>query len=170
METEEKTEREIAIAYSVARRIAASFMTPERIALYRPHMEMEDYIQEGVLGWLEGKDIYRAIVTAYRKDSPVTWWRRAKGDKEPSFVPLQDDALLEDPTDNIARSEQRMDAEKILALLDNIEDDTKRFAVCANLYFGMSLRQIAEVLGSTHETVRKMIKPEIEEIRRKLGC
>src|SRR4030042_246466 len=137
---------------------------------YRPHLDVDDFIQEGVWSWLEGRDMYYGMITAYRQASPVSRWdRETKGVVEPSFVEYVDSIH---PTDDCGfeQADARLDAAKIISRIDKIADADVQFGVQAYFLFGLSLREIAEVVGKSHETVRRWLMPTIKMLKEEFTC
>jgi len=163
----EKTKEEIEVAYKIARVLAKSLMA--RFWSSHDHiMALEDYIQEGILGWLEGRSMYRSMIRAFSNTAKMSNYSYVvKGMREPHTVPLDDYVENEHATENIcAELDKQVDASKFLDRILAIQDDKAQFAVLGYFYFDMSLRDIGEVLEKSHEWVRTyLINPEIEKLR-----
>lgn len=163
------TEVEIQAAYSVARRIAKSVM--RKMASLRPNsMGFEDFVQEGMVAWLEGKPMYYRMLDAFHKQtmmSPYSY--NVKGMPEPQAVRFEDE--FDGASNPDCEIEVALDAEKVLKRIQAVPDEAQQFALLGYLYFGMSLRDIGEVLEKSHEWVRTyLVQPELKKIQEEFKC
>jgi DNA-directed RNA polymerase specialized sigma subunit len=161
----QKTDEEVEQAYNVARKLARYVM--RRTAGCRQLVSFEDFVQDGMLGWLEGKDMFFAMIDAFRKQAMMSNYSyKKKGMKEPgltSFDEMMHSTEVENPTHEW---DKQIDAQKVLKRIQGITDEATKFALLGYLYFGMSLREIAEILERSHEWVRLyLIEPELSKIR-----
>jgi len=163
----EKTDEEVKAAYNVARRIAKSVMRSRTTA----GMAYEDFVQEGVLAWLQGQSIYYGMIDAFRKQAALSPYSYGvKGIAEPEILSF-DEELDSNKDDESSRLDTLLDAEKILKRIQAIPNDILQFALLGYLYFGMSLREIAGVLEKSHEWVRTyLVEPELKKIREEFQC
>ena len=166
----EKTDAEVKAAYSVARSIAKNVMRSKVSTLNSTCMAYEDFVQEGVLAWLEGKSMYYGMIDAFRKQALISPYSYGvKGVKEPQVLPYQEE--FDGYINPLHDLETAIDAQKILKRIQSVEDPIKQFALLGYLYFGMSLRDIAEVLDKSHEWVRTyLVEPELKLIREEFQC
>lgn len=158
-----KTEREVELAYRAARRIARSFVSRYNGVL-PPSLDFEDYVQEGILAWLEGRDMYWEMNVAFKKASKLSVYAyKVKKTPVPQSVEFEDDKNQED---RCAELECRVDAGKITERVYAIQDEKVQFAIMAYLLLGMSLREIGKVFEKSHEWVRTyLIEPELHKMR-----
>lgn len=165
----EKTEGEVKSAYTVARRLA-KHVVGKLSTLNSSSMGYEDFVQEGMLAWLEGKSMYYGMIDAFRKQSMIAPYSYVtKGMKEPQVLPF--DESIDAPCDDTEEVDKHIDAQKILARVQAVDDELVQFALLGYLYFGMSLRDIGEVLEKSHEWVRLyLINPELKKIREEFSC
>jgi DNA-directed RNA polymerase specialized sigma24 family protein len=164
----EKTDAEVKAAYNVARRIAKSVMRSRTTA----GMAYEDFVQEGVLAWLQGRSIYYGMIDAFRRLAPISPYSYGvKGVKEPEMVSFVEELYTQYDDDERDRIDTLLDAEKILKRIQEIPNDVLQFALLGYLYFGMTLREIGSVLEKSHEWVRTyLVEPELKKIREEFQC
>jgi hypothetical protein len=165
----EKTNTEVMLAYTVARRVAKGVMRKVS-TLNSTCMAYEDFVQEGVMAWLEGKSMYYGMIDAFRSQAMISPYSyNTKGVKEPQVLPFEDG--LDGFTNPTEAIDNAIDAQKMLKRIQAVEDPIKQFALLGYLYFGMSLREIAEVLDKSHEWVRTyLVEPELKIIREEFQC
>jgi len=165
----EKTDAEVKVAYIIARRMARNIMRKMSTVNSTP-MSYEDYVQEGVMAWLEGRSMYYGMIDAFRKQALISPYSyNLKGVKEPLVIPFDENNHgSQDPSED---TEITVDAEKILKRIQEVPDDIQQFALLGYLYFGMSLREIGAVLEKSHEWVRTyLVEPELKKIREEFQC
>ena len=145
------TDLEIKEAYRISKMIARNFTRNHHIAF----LDLEDYIQEGVMGWLEGRNIYHAIIDAFRKAAPIDKMAYRPGMEIPETVhfgihlPEQLSQMSHDP---ISTLEKELDSKD---LIDQILDATHQlpekiqFCVLGSYYYGMTLSEVGDTLGVT---------------------
>lgn len=162
----EKTDMEVQSAYTMARRIAKSVMR----TLSTPSMGFDDFVQEGVVAWLEGKSMYYGMIDAFRsqaKLSPYSY--TTKGMKEPEVLQFNEE--MDGVNEEASEIATKIDAERILKRIQSVQNDQQQFALLGYLYFGMSLREIGTVLEKSHEWVRTyLVEPELKKIREEFKC
>jgi len=165
----EKTDSEVQAAYNVARRIAKTVMRKVS-TINTSSMAFEDFVQEGVIAWLEGKPMYYGMIDAFRAQAMISPYSYGtKGVKEPQMVLF--DENIDSSNDCTAAVDISIDAERILKRIQKVPNDIQQFALLGYLYFGMSLREIAGVLEKSHEWVRTyLIEPELKKIREEFQC
>jgi DNA-directed RNA polymerase specialized sigma24 family protein len=165
----EKTDVEVQSAYSVARRIAKSVMRKVS-TLNSNSMGFEDFVQEGMMAWLEGKSMYYGMIDAFRSQAKMSSYSyTTKGMKEPEVLLFNDE--IDGATDEAAEICNRIDAERILKRIQAVDNEQQQFALLGYLYFGMSLREIGTVLEKSHEWVRTyLVEPELKKIREEFKC
>jgi DNA-directed RNA polymerase specialized sigma24 family protein len=161
----QKTELETQQAYKVARRIAQSVM--RRFAGSHQLVSYEDFVQDGMLGWLEGKSMYFAMIDSFRRQAMMSNYSyKVKGMKEPGLTSFNEDVHSMTHENPVHEWDNQIDAQDILERIQRVDDDVQQFALLGYLYFGMSLREIGEVLDKSHEWVRTyLIEPELSLIR-----
>jgi DNA-directed RNA polymerase specialized sigma subunit len=164
----EKTEREVELAYNAARRIARSFVQ-KYSGVLPPSVDYEDYVQIGMLAWLESRDMYWEMIRALRKALEFSKYSyKVKKLPVPQMVEFDDERSNRQPIEAL---EDKIDAQRILDRIYDVEDDRKQFALMGYLFLGMSLRDIGEVFEKSHEWVRTyLIEPELKKIREELTC
>jgi len=164
-----KTDAEVKSAYAVARRVAKSVMRKVS-TLNSNSMGFDDFVQEGMMAWLEGKSMYYGMIDAFRaqaKLSPYSY--NVKGMKEPQV--FQFDEAIDSINENAEDIATKIDAERILKRIQAVENAQQQFALLGYLYFGMSLREIGTVLEKSHEWVRTyLVEPELKKIREEFKC
>lgn len=166
--TEEKTDEEIKEAYKFAWNLARKVYSNFRIEMYRPYLDVADFAQEGILAWLEGRNMYFAMIDFTRAHSCFPRWHRKNNDlKDPIHVSF-DERMVESDSNPEDEAEMRIDAAKIRARINQIEDADARFAVLGKLYFGMSYRELADVIRCSHERVRKLVDEHVQKIKKEL--
>jgi DNA-directed RNA polymerase specialized sigma24 family protein len=133
-------------------------------------MDLDDFVQEGIVAWLEGKPMHFRMLDAFHKQTRMSKYAYSvKGMTEP--VEFQHTDELDNPVNTIPDLEMAIDAEKILKRIQSVENDHQQFALLGYLYFGMSLREIGEVLEKSHEWVRTyLVEPELKKIREEFKC
>lgn len=156
------TPKEIEVAYRTAKKIANQFIRSRKRL---PDMDFDDFVQEGVLGWLEGRNIYYAMASAYRYASKFhDYDYRVKGITDPVMVEFNEETHTE--ADCLEESVvQALDAGRIIERILEIEDDTVQFILLGAHYFGMSLRELSVVLGKSHEWVRTILVEQTKILR-----
>lgn len=168
----ERTEQEIEVAYKVARKLANSVVSRVRSS-HSHYIDFDDYVQEGVLAWLEGRNMYRAMMEAFVKAAKMSKYSfNTKGMKEPRTVDIDSLSDVVAEEENVeAVLVQRIDANRVLQRILAVSNEQVQFALLAYLYIGMSLREISQVFGKSHEWVRTyLIEPELARIKEDLKC
>jgi hypothetical protein len=136
-------------------------------------MDYDDFVQEGILAWLEGRRMYPAMLRAFGKSAKMSYYSYSvKGMHEPQTLPLDDfvDSEASD-TPDIEHLHDKVDASKIMRRITRIENEQIQFALLGYLYFGMTLRDLGEVFGKSHEWVRSyLIEPELVKLREEFKC
>lgn len=163
-----KTDKEVELAYRAARKIARSFVRRYN-SIMTPTADFEDYVQTGMVEWLEGRDMYWGMIRELRRSLEFSkYLYKVKQMPAPHMVEFEDDRHDRDLKDEI---ERKIDAQPILDKIYAIEDEQKQFALVAYFLLGLSLREIAQVFEKSHEWVRTyLIDPEIKRIREELVC
>ena len=161
-----KTDEEVEAAYRVARKLA-NVLVKRMFSSHDHFTDYDDYVQEGMLAWLQGKDMYRAMTHAFSNAAKLSRYSfNVKKMAEPYTVPLTDDVadeIFDSPDDDLST---RIDANKILKRIMQIPNEQAQFAVLGYLYFGLSLRDLAEIFEKSHEWVRTyLLEPEITKLR-----
>lgn len=168
----EKTPQEVEVAYKVARKLASSVVNRMRSS-HSHYVDFDDFVQEGMVAWLEGRNMYRAMIDAFAKAAKMSKYSYGtKGMKEPRTVEItsleEDPNLTADPQEEFVN---HIDASRILERIQKIEDEQVQFAILAYAYIGMSLREIATIFGKSHEWVRTyLIEPELTKIKGEFKC
>lgn len=168
----EKTPEEIEAAYAVARRLANSIVKRVRSS-HDHYLDYDDFVQEGMVAWLEGRSMYHAMLRAFGKAAKMSYYSyKVKGMEEPRTITI--DELMDSPSTGLELIEQldrKVDAQKILRRILSIKDERAQFAVLAHFYFGMTLRELGIVFEKSHEWVRTyLIEPELKKLREEFSC
>jgi DNA-directed RNA polymerase specialized sigma24 family protein len=160
----QKSPAEVEQAYTVARRIARSIM--RRFAGSHQLVSFEDFVQDGMLGWLEGRSMYFSMIDAFRKQAMMSNYSyKVKDMKEPGLTSFNEDVHSMTHENPVHEWDKHIDAQAILERIQRVDDDAQQFALLGYLYFGMSLREIGDVLDKSHEWVRTyLIEPELRLI------
>lgn len=160
--------KEVEIAYSVARRIAKSL---SRLLHVQKVLDFDDFVQEGVLAWLEGRPMYLSMLDAFRRVANLSQYAyNIKGLPDLERLEFIEEAHT-DVTESIEDELiENIDAQRIGDRIMSIEDETTRFVVMGSLYFGMSLRDIGEVLGKSHEWVRLLLDTQVQKLKEEFTC
>jgi len=163
--SEEKSEEEVKQAYVDARRIAQSIM--RRFSGSHQLVSVEDFVQDGMLGWLEGKSMYYSMIDSFRKQAMISNHSyKKRGIKEPDLTSFNEDMHSNVNDSPVHEWDTLIDAQKVLERVRQVKDDAQQFALLGYLYFDMSLREIGDILGKSHEWVRKfLIEPELKLIK-----
>lgn len=168
----EYTKEEVEAAYKVARRLAT--MVLNRVRSSHDHiLDYDDFVQEGMLAWLEGRPMYESMIRAFTNSAKISNYSyKVKGVREPVTLSLDNMNDSEHPGENPYESlENKIDMNKILSRILEIKDEQAQFAVLAYFFFGMSLRQLGEVFEKSHEWVRTyLIEPELAKLREEFKC
>ena len=164
-----RSDVEVESAYKVARRVAKSVMRKVSTLNSCP-MGFEDFVQEGMIAWIEGKSMYYGMIDAFRTQAMISPYSYGvKGVKEPQMLQFEED--LDGVSNPSTGIEIAIDAERILKRIQSVPDEIQQFALLGYLYFGMSLREIGRVLEKSHEWVRTyLVEPELKKIREEFQC
>lgn len=136
-------------------------------------LDFEDYVQEGMIAWLEGRNMLHGMLDAFRKASALSVYAyKVKKTQATKIVELDDSHSPEDYHDELdALIDTKTMAQKVLNRIYSIADEQKQFALVAYVYLGMSLREIAEVFGKSYEWVRMyLIDEELKKIKEEFSC
>lgn len=165
---EVKTAQEVEMAYRAARKIARSFVVKYNGVL-PPTVDFDDYVQTGMVAWLEGRDMYWAMIRELRKALEFSKYSyKVKKMTLPKRVELTAD-VPDSGRDIEKELADQLDAKKIADRIYAIKDETRQFAMIAYFFLGMTLRDIGEVVGKSYEGVRTfLIEPELKRIREEL--
>lgn len=165
---ENPSPKQVEIAYSVARRIARSF---DRLQQIQQVMDFDDFVQEGVLAWLEGRPMYLAMLDAFRRVAKLSQYAYSvKGLSDPPHTEFIEE-MYTDTADSVEDElVENIDAQRVLDRIMSIKDETTRFVVTGSLYFGISLRDMGEVLGKSHEWVRLLLDTQVQKLKEEFQC
>jgi hypothetical protein len=167
----EKTEGEVKSAYKMARRLAKHVMSKITPVNNSSSMGYEDFVQEGMLAWLEGKSMYYGMIDAFREQAMLGKYSyTTKGMTDPQVVPFNEevDGHTDDESEEVIK---HIDAQKVMQRILAVENEQVQFALLGYLCYGMSLRDLGEVLEMSHEGVRLyLINPELKKIREEFSC
>jgi len=166
-----KTDEQIRAAYEVAHRLAKSVlkrMKTNRASIF----DEDDLVQEGMVAWLEDRNMYYSMIRAIRDSSVLSRYAYdVKGLHDPFVTSLDDtdiSATAEDTQDWMASV---IDATAAWKRVMEIKNDDARFAVLSYTLDIMSLRELGRVFEKSHEWVRTfLIEPELKKIREEFGC
>jgi RNA polymerase sigma factor (sigma-70 family) len=159
---------DVNMAYEVARKIAASLFSKH--AQVQEMLDFEDFVQEGMLAWWEGSvTMYNAMMDAFRRASKLSRYSYVVKGMTPPYELSYNDEMFEGP--NITEDEiiEHLDSGKVLERINAIKDSRTKFIVQGNLYFGMSYRELGEVLDLSHERIRQILEPELEKLRKEFA-
>ena len=163
------TDKQIEEAYRIARIIAKRFCATHFIA----HLDVEDYVQEGVLGWLEGRNIYHAIIDAFRNAAPIDKMMYKPGMHIPEMVHYGvhvpesiGKAISYDPTNAMEDFIDSRDMiDKILDFTHQLPEKVQ-FCVLGSYYYGLTLADIAEIMGVNIRFVSEWRKEGVECLKK----
>jgi len=148
-ERREATADEIRTVYEQVRRVVYNFYTTRAIQNITPHIAHEDLVQECMIGWLEGQDIYRVLLDKYRELMPYSRYYHRVSRRKPEPVrltPFVDADIM--PSDPLPEPQiiRQMDIADFLKRLDDVDDSRIKTILELKYYYGMSLREMEEIL------------------------
>lgn len=169
IDARKQSPEQIAMAYSTARRIAKYFTS---VLQRRTILDFEDYVQEGVLAWLEGRSMFLRMLTAYSMSGKLSRYAYLiKKAQDPISVEFDDRGGTTGVTDSCEDDVvAHIDYERVRDRIMAIKDDTVQFIIMGSLYFGISLRELGTILGMSHEAVRKIRDSHVKQIREEFQC
>lgn len=152
----------VEVAYALARNLAQQFAQNHTL----PAIDVDDYTQEAMIGWLTNRNMFFTMVDAFRKAAPLSyssWQKNPDNPPYPVFVEMQE-FLDADPTtqDSIESCENALFADQIRRyILEEIEDDVMQVALISYLFLGASKYKIACMLHKSQDGVSKLLSAGI---------
>ncbi len=149
-------------AYEMAWRAARVFSRNHKL----PHMDVEDYVQEAMIGWFQGRNIYYAMISAFRKAAPLSLhtFKARGGTAIPHFVAF-DETYGEATHVNL---EDKIDQRRVTQLIEEIDEERVQFVIKAMFYMGMSAVEISEILQCSRAWVYVLREKGLQQLRDKL--
>ena len=144
------TDAEIKRVQDICRNVVRSYCNSNKgLQWLAPHVEQQDLVQDCLVGWLEGKNIYYTLQMKCRSLMPinnVTY--RKDPDKKISFVEFDESLFASD--DDIYNKLLAQDA------MDKIKDEKIKFILDAFYILEMSGPEIAKVFDMPKSTVTSL--------------
>ena len=149
--------------YSLARKIAHNVSSKYHIS----YLDEEDFAQEAVMGWLEGRNMYLATLDALRRYGPLTKDGVARKEVPPNFINLEDgDALFSKEVS----VEDKILADQVMQVIQDMPDYEPQYAVLASFFGEDSLQTISHNLGyRSKRSAFELRRRGLDYLREKLG-
>lgn len=152
--------------YSLARKVASRVMHKYRVS----YLDEEDFVQEAVMGWLEGRNLYLAAMDALRKYGPLTKDEASRKVRPPEFIDSEDPDLILTSGTGPSSMEHHVLSSQILDIILSIDDREEQYAVLASYFGDLSLQDISHDLGyRSKRSAFELRRKGLDHIREKLG-
>ena len=155
--------------YEQIRRMVFNFYTVRGIQNIAPHIEQEDLIQECMIGWLEGQDVTQVLLEKYRSLMPYSanYYKAHRRKVQPVHMIAYEDAniLPDDPLPE-ARIITHMDLAELMKRLDNVTDSRIKTVLELKYYYGMSLREMEQIMELKKSQIANLHNEGLEILRR----
>lgn len=167
---QKKTEEEVKKAYGLARTMGRMFAETHQKMVH--HLDADDYTQEAIIAWMEGKHIPYKLVDLYRKESPIgrREWIKKKG-RVTSVDPVNVDDienLLPSEVDVEADAEKQIRLKAIQKVVDDMIDPRQQIIMILHYVYDKSLTEIGQGLGLSKSYTSKLHGEALTHIRKEI--
>jgi RNA polymerase sigma factor (sigma-70 family) len=158
---EKMTDKDIEGLYKTARKLAWKFYQNH----YGTHLDIEDLVQEAVIGYLQGRSMKTSMMDAFRQAAPLS---RSQVNKIPIPIKEEYQQVDELSDDEIGDLDTAVLISQLREAISKLDKRTQEI-MSRRFFYDETLKQLGKQHNLSQERIRQIINKAILRLRREYG-